>query len=522
MLDATALPSTLSELLAQTVTRHGDRPAIIETRRTLSWREIGALADGYAAQLRSSGTERGDRIALWLPNSADYLALIFAVARLGAVAVHVNARFRSHEVGSLLRRAAPTTLIADFRGAADTAEVFGQVPEADKSSLKQVFFLSGTLQNDTLGALAAEPLRAEGKTADAARPEDPCAIFTTSGSTGESKLVLHGQRGLVTHHISAARRLGFDQPDAVLLANLPFCGVYGHSRLLMAVIGGAGIALQDSADIDALIRRHRVTHMAGFADVLARLIEAARGRRYDSMRLFSVASSPFVDNDAVFAQAEALGLTLRTAYSSTETCNSFAIAPDGWGTAPGGVPTDPGARFAIRDLETGLDLPDGEPGALLIAGPSLFLRYHNDPAATAAAWTEDGLFRTGDRAWRRGDGFVFLGRYDETIRLGGFLVDPAEIETFLRLRPEIAGARVVGADLGNGARAVAFVIARKGCVVDEAALLEVCREQIASFKVPARIVVLDEFPVSEGANARKIRVDVLRQMAAALRYGGQD
>jgi fatty-acyl-CoA synthase len=517
MADDPAFPSTLSELLALTVASHGDRPAIIESRRTLLWHEIGALAEGYAARLRTLGAGRGDRVALWLPNSADYLALIFAVARLGAVAVHLNMRFRSHEVGSLLRRAEPSILIADFRGAADRAEVFEQVPAPSKSSLKCILSLGDAAPARDLGCLAVEPLRAEGRAADTARPEDPCAIFTTTGSTGESKLVLHGQRGPVAHYIFAARRHGFDRPGAVLLANLPFCGVFGHSRLMMAVVGGAGIALQDSADIDGLIRRRGVTHMAGFADVLARLIEAARGRPYDSMRLFSVASSPFVDNDAVFAEATALGLSLRTAYSSTETCNSFAIAPDGWGNLPGGVPTHPDARFAIRDPDTGVDLPDGEPGALLIAGPSLFLRYYNDPAATAAAWTEDGLFRTGDRAYRRGDGFVFLGRYDETMRLGGFLVDPAEIENFLRLRPEVAAVRVVGADLGNGPRAVAFVIARKGCVVDEAVLLEVCREQIASFKVPARIIALDEFPVSEGANARKIRVDVLRDMAAAPR-----
>ena len=148
-------------------------------------------------------------------------------------------------------------------------------------------------------------------------------------------------------------------------------------------------------------------------------------------------------------------------------------------------------------------------------------RYHNYPATTAAAWTEDGLFRTGDRAYRRGDGFVFLGRYDETIRLGGFLVDPAEIETFLRVQPEIAGARVIGADLGHGPRAVAFVMARKGYVVYETAVLKACREQIASFKVPARIVVLDEFSVSKGANARKIRIEVPQDMAATPRRDRQ-
>jgi fatty-acyl-CoA synthase len=515
MADAAASPSTLSELLASTVAEHGDRPAIIDSRRTLTWRDIGAMVEGYAAELCRLGAGRGDRIALWLPNSADYLALIFAVARIGAISVHVNTRFRAHEAGSLLRRTEPAILIGDFTGAADLAEVFNELPEPDKSSLRRILGIGGTPPGRV--AAAVEPLRAAGKIADAGRPDDPCAIFTTTGSTGEPKLVVHGQRGLAVHHRFAARACGFDRPDAMILANLPFCGVFGHTRLLMAVAGGAGVVLQDSADISELVRRRRVTDIAGFADTLARFVEAADGRPYDSMRAFGVAPSPFVDNDAVYAEARALGLTLRSSYGSTEACVYIAVPPESWGPVSGGVLTHPDARFVISDPDTGRDLPEGEPGALLIAGPSMFLRYHNDPAATAAAWTVDGLFRTGDRAYRRGDGFVLLGRYDETIRLGGFLVDPAEIETFLRLRPEVARARVVGADLGQGPRAVAFVVARKGCVVDEAAILEACREQIASFKVPARIIVLDEFPVADGANATKIRLDVLRDMAAALR-----
>jgi acyl-CoA synthetase (AMP-forming)/AMP-acid ligase II len=101
------LPATLGELLARTVTAHGDRPAVIDSRRTFTWREAGSLAEGFASQLHVSGIRHGDRVAVWLPNSAGYLALIFAVARLGPVVVHLNSRFRAHEVGSVVRRATP-------------------------------------------------------------------------------------------------------------------------------------------------------------------------------------------------------------------------------------------------------------------------------------------------------------------------------------------------------------------------------------------------------------------------------
>jgi fatty-acyl-CoA synthase len=509
-------PATLSELLARTVAAHGDRPAVIDSRRTFTWREVGSLAEGFASQLQVSGIRRGDRVAVWLPNSADYLALIFAVARLGAVVVHLNSRFRAHEVGSVFRRATPCMLVTDFSTAADFAEVLAQVQSGYKASLSRILVRGGEPSTRTLDGIPVEPLRSNGTVADAARPDDACAIFTTTGSTGEPKLAVHGQRGIVEHHFFAARRLGFDHPGAMLLANLPFCGVGGHCWMMMAVVGGAGIVLLDSADLDGLIRRRRITHMSGFADVLAWCVEAARGRRFDSMRVFGIARSPFVDNDAVFAAAEGLGLTLRAAYGSTEANSCFAIAPEGWHASTGGTPSHPDSRFVIRDLDTGLELPEGEPGALLIAGPTLFLSYYNDPDATAAAWTEDGMFRTGDRAYRLGDGFVFLGRNDESIRLAGFLVDPAEIETFLCEQPGVAAARVVSADTGSAARAVAFVVAQRGCVLIEADLLEACRDQIASYKVPARIVALDEFPVSDGPNGRKIRLGALREMAATL------
>jgi fatty-acyl-CoA synthase len=442
--------------------------------------------------------------------------LIFAVARLGAIAVHVNTRFRGHEVGSLLRRAAPCALVTDLAAGDDYGDILARVGDIDKASLRQILVRGPTEPTRTLAGIPAKLLRAVGTAADIARPDDPCAIFTTTGSTGEPKLVLHGQRGMVAQHFYSARRHEFDRPGAVMLANLPFCGIYGHTRLLMAVVGAAGIVLPDSTDIDGLIRRHRVTHVAGYSDVLARVVAAARGRPYDSMRLFSVAFSPLVDNDAVFAAAKALGLTLSTGYGSTELNAAIATPPDGWGAAAGGTLVHPDARFAIRDPESGCELPDGEPGALLIAGPGLFLGYYDDPTATANAWTADGMFRTGDRAYRRGNGFVLLGRYDESVRLGGYLVDPAEIEHFLRRRPEIAAARAIAADAGVGPRLVAFVKMCEGCAFSEADLLEACRDDIAAFKVPARIAAVDEFPVSEGANARKIRLDVLREMAATL------
>jgi fatty-acyl-CoA synthase len=518
MHDAATAPTTLSEMLARTVAKHPARPAVIDIRTTLTWREIAALAEGYAAQLHTAGVRVGDRVAVWLPNSADYLALIFAAARLRAMLVHINPRFRGREVGSVLHRATPRVLVTDLSAAADFAQALAEVPAAHKVSVERIITRGSPASRH--GGIQVEKLCAAGTFADAARPDDALFILTTTGSTGEPKLVVHGHRTIVQHHLVVMQKLGFDQPDAVFLANLPFCGNWGHALAMMSVGGGASIVLPDSADIDGLIRRRRVSHMAGFADVLAWVVAAARGRRHDSMRMFAVAASPFVDNEAVFAAAEAIGLAPRVMFGSTETHGTFAFGPDGWGAAPGGTPAYPDDRFAIRDPDTDEQLPDGESGALLLAGPGMFMGYFNDPAATARAWTADGMFRTGDRAFRRGDGFVFQSRYDEAIRLGGFLVDPAEIEAVLRAQPAVGSVRVVGGDSGDGLRAVAFVVPKPGYTPQEQQLQEVCRHEIAAYKVPARIVALDALPITEGPNGKKIRLDILREMATAVLRSG--
>ncbi len=505
----------MTEMLLHAVQRGGTTPSVLDDGVALTWAAFAGLAAGYAAQLHAAGVGRGDRVALWLSNSADHLALIFAVARLGAMTLHLNPRFRAHDVGAVLRKAQPGVLVTDFaaRGA-NFAAILAELDPADTASLRRV--ITRGVAPGVRCSVPVELLQAGTPIADMARPDDACLAFTTTGTTGPPKLVVVKQHAVASHNWWAMRHLGLDQPDAAALAILPFCGSFGHNLACWAVAGGARLVCSVGADVDSVIRRHRITHLAGFADVLAWVVEAARNRPHDSVRQFLTGVIGQGDDTAVVAAARHLGLAPRSHYGSSES-RFTAVAPDDWGEDQGGVLVNPGSSFTIRSRETGQDLDEGESGELLLRGPQLFSGYLNDTAATTAAFTEDGWFRTRDRAYRRGNGFVFLGRYDEALRLGGVLVDPSEIEAFLCAQPSIAAARVVGADGGQGLRAVAFVIAASGASVDEAALLAVCRQQIAAYKVPARIVTLPAFPVQQGgANAEKIHLAALREMAVAL------
>ena len=177
----------------------------------------------------------------------------------------------------------------------------------------------------------------------------------------------------------------------------------------------------------------------------------------------------------------------------------------------GGRPVSSDANVRIRDLESGEIAPDGISGEIEIAAPSRFLGYFNNEAATHAATTSDGYFRTGDIGHLRGDGtFVYETRAGDAMRLGGFLVGPGEIEDVLKSEAGIADAQVVAVEITGQARCVAFVIGDHALAP---ALAARAKREMASYKVPARIFFIDAFPVTESANGTKIQRAKLRMMA---------
>jgi fatty-acyl-CoA synthase len=183
----------------------------------------------------------------------------------------------------------------------------------------------------------------------------------------------------------------------------------------------------------------------------------------------------------------------------------------------GGVPVSVQARLAIRDPKTGSTLPSGASGELWIDAPSRFVAYLEDPAATERAIDADGMFRTGDLARLADTGFVYEARIGDAMRLGGFLVSPEEIEAVIQAQPGVAGVQVVAASGGEGDPVpVAFVRPADGMKLDKTALRARCLEQLARFKVPERIVVVEAFPIVDSPNGPKVQRLRLREMAELL------
>jgi fatty-acyl-CoA synthase len=514
-------PNTLPALLTWSE-RNASALAVTDAAATLTWRALLDRVLRVAGGLRKAGVGPDSRVALWLPNGGDYLAAIFACARLGALAVHINTRFRAAEVGGLLRRTRAVALVTQWGFApVDFPAIFSALPREDRAALRCVLAPQGSVSAATLVGLPVLPL--EGDAADAGRDEAtseaPCLTFTTSGTTSGPKLVLHDQQTIAGHAADVARRLGLDAEDAVLFGAVPFCGTFGNAAAMAAAAGGAHIvcvAQFDGAAAAASIRRHRITHLIGGDDMFGRLATASGGRSFDSVRFSGFAA--FHSSAAVsIAAAEAVGLRPRGLYGSSEVQALFSIADGEHRLRGGGMPVNERARIAVRDPDTGTALPHGASGELWIDAPSRFVEYLDNPSATARAIDADGMFRTGDLAHLVDAGFIYEARIGDAMRLGGFLVNPEEIEAVIQAQPGVAAVQVVSASrCGGDPVPVAFVRPCAGAVLQEAALRASCLQQLARFKVPERIVVVDDFPIVESPNGAKVQKVRLREIAEAL------
>ncbi len=525
----------LWSLIEQRLEASPDDTAFIEGERTITVAQFDAQCRTTLAWLQAQGVRRGDRIAVWLVNRVEWLALLFALARLGATLVSVNTRYRSEEVSHILDKSGARLLVCQpgFRKV-DLAGILGGIAADALPALQGIVVVDAS--DETAGTLLGRPVArfpvhdgaassgaaCPAPAADDSDPGKPAILFTTSGTTKGPKLVMHPQRTLVDHARRCARAYGLDQPDAVMLAMLPFCGVFGLNGLLAAFAAGAPAVLMDAFDGElaaALAQRHRVTHTFGSDEMYQRMADAARSERpFPAARLFGFGA--FTSSFGEFARhAWSRGIPLVGLYGSSEVLALFAAQPlelpldariEG-----GGRPVAAAlAQVRVRGTESGELLPPGRSGELEIRAPGNFLGYYNDPQATAAAVLPDGFFRTGDLGHLRDDGsFVYETRMGDAIRLGGFLVNPVEIEEVLKRFDGVADAQVVAVEVEGRLRVVAFVIARPGSTPAEAELIAQVAGQTASFKVPARIWFVDRYPVTQSSNGVKTQRNKLRDMA---------
>lgn len=514
--------------------RYGMRPAIVAPDETIAFADLPRRVARVAGGLASLGIGPGDRIALWLPNSPAWLDLSLACAHVGAIAVAVNTRFRAAEVEDIVGRSGARVLALwpGFRRI-DFLSILADVPAAALDRLETLVLIgdgseAGTALPGRFGdkriVRYTDLSGASPPASDAAGPDVGCNIFTTSGTTRAPKFVLHPQKSVTAHAVDVARGFGFDDRDAVMYQALPFCGVFGFSQAMGSLASGNPTILPETFDAEEAadaLTRHRVTHMNG-ADEMFRLLLEARPRSdlpFPHLRRCGFAAFN-AEPEAVVAMGDARGLPLVGLYGMSELQALFAARdpadPPEERALGGGRLVSRRARVRVRDPDTGRILPPGEPGEIEATGPSRMAAYFENEEATREGLTEDGYVRTGDLGYTTEDGFVFQARMGDAIRLGGFLVNPVEISSFVEALPGVAACQVVGVPGERGTEVAAFVLEDGPGAVDTDAALAACRAGMARYKVPRAIYIIDAFPVTDSANGVKIQRSKLRDMAARL------
>ena len=457
--------------------------------------ELAANGARLAAGLQNSGLKSGDRIAIWLANGAAYLEVIAACAAGSFVGVNVNTRYSPTEAATLIERSGAALTITD-----------------QPSDLPGGLAIMTPTQ---LPAIAAnEPIEHR------ASAEDPFLVFTTSGTTSKPKMVLHKQRSIVQHSLAVAPFFGLSRDTPALVA-LPMCGVFGLNSFASAIAGDSPIWLAgqfDAAAAAEAVVRHHIVAMNGSDDMFYRMMQ----QQHDLSSLKICGYGAFnASLDDVAVRADTLGMKLSGVYGMSEVQALLAFrgtdTPLEVRRKSGGKLASPHSRVRVVDPDSGDVLPHETEGELQLQGPSLFAGYLAEGGSSIDAELTgralvDEWFSTGDLGTTNADGsFTFITRMGDVLRLGGFLVAPAEIEEVLLEHDAVNDVQVVAAAGPNGARPVAFVISEE--VIDEAAVIAHCHSVLAKFKCPVRIITVAAFPATDGPNGVKIQKTKLREMA---------
>lgn len=474
-----------------------DRVLVEEGKRAWTYAEIEALTGRLAARLQGLGVAPGERVLAQTDKSVEALVLYFATIRCGAIYLPLNVDYTEAELDYFATDATP--VLAVCRPAATA--LFGRIG-------------GGGLQVTTIGALFAD-LPGEQAASVPREASDVAAILYTSGTTGKPKGAMLTQDNLASNGEMLIDFWRFTPEDRLIHA-LPIFHVHGLFVAVHCVLlSGASMVFLpkfDAAQVVALMARASV--LMGVPTFYIRLLAESSFSRAAAagMRLFVSGSAP-LSADIHRAFEERTGHRVLERYGMTETGMLTSNPYDGERRAGFVGPPLPGVSLRIAEFETGRELPQGEVGIVEVRGRNVFAGYWQMPEKTASEFRPDGYFITGDMGVIDADGYVQLvGREKDLIITGGLNVYPAEVEALLDDRADVAEAAVIGVPHPDLGEAVVAVIQPAGAF-DADAVREVMKRDLAGFKVPKRILVMDELPRN---TMGKIQKKLLRERFADL------
>jgi malonyl-CoA/methylmalonyl-CoA synthetase len=480
------------------------------TGRELTYASLHEQSGRFAAALMRRGVVPGDRVAVQVDKSADAVLLYVACLRMGAVFVPINVANTSHEVDYFLR---------------DSQARVAIIRPADRASLGPPAARAGVEHVETLGAdgegSLLELMRQSGEDATLPRSigaNSPAAIVYTSGTTGRSKGAMLTRANLASNAAMLVEAWRFTSRD-IVLHTLPLFHIHGLFVAINTVLAsGSSLLLLQKFDA-ALTLQHlpQATVYMGVPTHYTRLLQLPALNRETTagVRLFVSGSAPLLaETHHEFSRRT--GHAILERYGMTETL-IITSNPYEAVRKPGSVGAPlPGIAVRVANEAGGAEAQT-DVGSLEVKGPNVFAGYWQDPGKTRGEFTADGWFKTRDLGYVDGEGYVHIvGRAKDLVISGGYNVYPKEVETELDALPGVLESAVFGVphpDLGEGVTAV--VVLQPATLLSEADIIDSIKPRLARYKVPKRVLLIDELPRN---TMGKVQKNVLRAAFASL-YG---
>lgn len=495
--------STLASRVACIAGAAPDRIAIIDGQRRASYGEFWAQARGFADVLRGTGLQRGDRVAIVLPNRMEAATACYGTWLAGGVAVPLDVQARVRDLSPWIRHCDARYVVHE-RSHRDAEQAVAGLPSVRLSIALE--------EQQPICAPKASAGETRGS-ADIARSDDLALILYTSGTTGAPKGVMLSHANLLANAESVIAYLGLGCNDSVLSV-LPFYYAYGASVLHTHLISGARIHLERNLVFPNLIvealAAHRVTCFSGVPSTFALLLDHAELGKHDlsCLRYLTQAGGPMTPALTRKLRAALPHPRLFVMYGQTEATSRLTWLPperleEKLGSV--GIPVNGVTVKIVRD--DGTAAAPGETGEVWARGPNVMLGYWNNAEATRDT-LRDGWLRTGDLGHLDGDGYLFLaGRRSDVIKTGAHRVHPADIEEAIAELPGVIEAAVVGVDDEVMGQAIkAFVVVETLTEGGADRIKAHCRARLPPFKIPKYIEFVAALPRTASGKVRRVQL----------------
>jgi len=513
---------TLGEMLNRSARDHAEKPALIFGDRRVSYRELIAASDRLAVGLIRAGLAPRDRVVIHLPNIPEIVLVFLALVTMGAIPVMALPSHRLSELRHFVKRSRAVGYFIpashrqfDFRPMADQLR-------AEFGELRHIFVAGPANAGQRSLSEISNSTAASGAIAQP-DPTDVALMLLSGGTTGLPKLIPRTHNDYVCNAKLSGRIAAFNQ-ETVFLAVLPIAHNYtlASPGILATLAFGGTVVIAPGTTADVilpLIARERVTHVAAAVPLIVNWLNDPDRGRHDtrSLQVIQNGGARLAPELRRRVQQE-FGCRFQEIYGTGEGLLNMTRLDDDEERVltSSGAPVCEDDEIRVID-DAGSELPDGQLGELVCRGPYTIRGYYDDPDADAKSFTADGFYRMGDVVRKVGRYVYTEGRKKDVINRGGEKISSEEIENFILAYPKVENVCIVAMpDEVYGERACAFVQPKAGQTVDFAELIDfLVQKQIAKFKLPERLELVDSFPLSPAGKIlrRELRAVIERKLA---------